>query len=46
MSFGVKRCVTIEIISDVFKTLCPTTIRDWEESTLLMEGWTVFKILC
>jgi len=45
MSFGVKRFVSIEIISDVFKTLSYTTIGDWEQSPLMMEGGTVSKIL-
>jgi len=46
MSFGVNRFVGIEITSDVFKTLSYTTIGDWEQSPLIMEGGTVSTILC
>jgi hypothetical protein len=37
--------VSIEIISDVFKTLSYATIGEWEQSPLMMEGGTVSKIL-
>jgi hypothetical protein len=42
--WGVNRFVSIEIISDIFKSLSYTTIGGWEQSPLMMEGGTVSKI--